>query len=170
MLNSPQLLGWTAQLQGFNCWTFPSRLRVFKYANPSHRLQPKALCPLLRDLLTKSNLYSLPPTRDSLLFPASSVPTFLHPPRQATVLWHGKRQCPPSACAVSPTGHSSSSQPLLTGHLQLILQGVNKRSSSLLGSLPVIRHKLLGGRNHVTLIYCCIPSVYENAWPFVGTQ
>lgn len=170
MLNSPQLLGWTAQLQGFNCWTF----------HPDLAYSSMQTVPIIYSLkpfdhfsaIFWQNLTFIACLRHGipLLFPASSVPTFLHAPQQATVLRHRKRQCPPLACAVSPTGHSSSSQPLLTGHLQLILQGVNERSPSLLGSLPIIQHKLLGGRNHVTLIYCCMPGVYQNTWPFVGTQ
>jgi len=91
-----QFPGWTAQLWVFNLWLFQPRLSKFKYANRSHHLQRKALCPHLRDLLTKLNLDGLPRTWDSPLsfqpplFPCSRTP------RQATLVWHRTRQASPS--------------------------------------------------------------------------
>lgn len=65
-----------------------------------------------------------------LLFPASSVPTFSHPPWQASGSGTDCTECPPLACALNSPGQPSSLTPLWTGHPQLILQGTAERSVS----------------------------------------
>lgn len=152
-----------SQATGLHLWLFQSRLNISKYANHSHRLQHKALCPLISDLLAKPNLDGLPTHGLPLLFPASSVPTFSHPPRgrqQALArtalsvpLWPVPLILLDSLRLPHPCGLATSS----------LSCRARRRDQSLLGPLPTTGHHLLGGRKHVSLVHCSAPGSYQTS-------